>query len=133
MTAPPNLALIPERVTWVLQESFGQAQIDPFTPVTPTNLENINYVATGPDVALRLGATVFLDLSARYARTTYETDPFDSNRMLGSAALGMPLSAQSSVSIDGSFERVLFDNTEVNTDFDRSSVYGHYEVQRRAH
>jgi hypothetical protein len=123
-----KFALIPERVTWVLQESFGQAQIDPFTPVTPTNLENVNYVATGPDVALRLGATVFLDLTARYARTTYETDPFDSNRMMGSAALGLPLSAQSSVSIDASYERVLFDNTEVNTDFDRSSGYGHYEA-----
>jgi hypothetical protein len=124
-----NYALIPERVTWVLQESFGQAQIDPFLPVIPTNLQNVNYVATGPDAALRLGTTIFLDLTARYARTTYQTDPFDSNRMLGSAALGLPLSAQSSVSIDASFERVLFDNTVVNTDFDRSSGYGHYEVQ----
>jgi len=124
-----DYALIPERVTWVLQESFGQAQIDPFLPVIPTNLQNVNYVATGPDAALRLGTTVFLDITARYARTTYQTDPFDSNRMLGSAALGLPLSAQSSVSIDASFERVLFDNTVVNTDFDRSRGYGHYEVQ----
>ena len=50
-------------------------------------------------------------------------------RVLGSAALGLALSAQSSISINGSFERMLFDNTEVNTDFNRSSVYVHYEVQ----
>jgi hypothetical protein len=123
-----DAALIPERLTWVLQESFGQAQIDPFTATTPTNLENVNYVSTGPDIALRLGPTFFLDLTARYARTTYQTDPFDSNRLMGSAAFGVPLSAQSSVSIDGSFERAMFDNTMVNTDFDRSSVYGHYEA-----
>jgi hypothetical protein len=124
-----DVALIPERVIWVLTESFGQSQIDPFLAVVPTNLENTNYVATGPDASFRLGSTVFLDLSARYAKTTYQTDPFDSNTVLGNAALGRALSAQSSISINGSFERVLFDNTEVNTNFDRSSAYAHYEIQ----
>ena len=124
-----DVALIPEHVTWVLTESFGQAQIDPFVATVPTNLQNINYVATGPDVALRLGPTVFLDLSARYAKSTYQTDPFDSNVINASAALGRALSAQSSISINGSFERALFENTDVNTDFNRSSVYAHYEIQ----
>jgi hypothetical protein len=68
-------------------------------------------------------------LSARYAKSTYETDPFDSNTVLGSAALGRALSAQSSISLNGNFDRVLFDNTAVNTNFDRSSIYGHYEIQ----
>jgi hypothetical protein len=124
-----DFAIIPERVTWVLTENFGQAQIDPFVAAVPTNLENINYFSTGPDASFRLGPTVFLDLSARYAKSTYETDPFDSNTVVGSAAFGRALSAQSSISLVGSFDRVLFDNTEVNTDFDRSSVYAHYEVQ----
>jgi hypothetical protein len=123
-----QVALIPERVTWVLTESFGQSQIDPLLPLVPTNLQNINYVATGPDAALRFGPTVFLDLSARYVKTTYQTQPFDNNAALASAALGLALSAQSSISINGSFERMLFANTEVNTDFDRSSAYAHYEV-----
>jgi hypothetical protein len=124
-----DVAVIPERVTWVLTESFGQAQINPFEATVPTNLENINYVATGPDVALRFGPTYFLDLSARYARATYQTDPFDSNTGLVSVALGRALSAQSSLSINGSFERMSFDNTIANTDFDRSSAFAHYEVQ----
>jgi hypothetical protein len=124
-----QFALIPERVNWVLTESFGQSQIDPFAPVVPTNLQNVNFVATGPDAVFRFGPTVFLDLSARYAKTTYQTDPFDSSSVLGSAALGLALSAQSSISINGSFKRMLFDNTEVNTDFDRSSAYVRYEVQ----
>ena len=124
-----DVAIIPESVTWVLTESFGQAQIDPFVATVPTNLQNINYVATGPDVALRLGPTVFLDLSARYAKSTYQTDPFDSNVINASAALGRALSAQSSISINGSFERALFENTDVNTDFNRTSVYAHYEIQ----
>src|SRR5579864_7227836 len=45
-----RFALIPERLIWVLQDDFGQAQIDPFASVTPTNRENINYLSTGPDL-----------------------------------------------------------------------------------
>ncbi len=45
-------ALIPDRLTWVLQDDFGQAALDPYTPMTPTNLENVNYVSTGPDLVL---------------------------------------------------------------------------------
>jgi Putative beta-barrel porin 2 len=123
-----DVALIPGRMTWDVQENFGQGQIDPFTATTPTNLQNINYVSTGPDLHLKLGPTFFLDMTARYARATYQTDPFDSNRLLGSVALGLPLSAQSGVSLNGSFLRVLFDDTATNTDFNRSSAYGHYEI-----
>jgi len=124
-----DVALIPDRVIWVVTESFGESQIDPLTAALPSNLQNINYVATGPDVALRLGPTVFLDLSARFAKASYQTDPFDSNSAIGNVSLGRALSAQSSISINGSFQRTSFDNTVVNTDFDRSSVYAHYEVQ----
>src|SRR3984957_4258636 len=38
-----RFALIPERLTWVVQDAFGQSVLDPFTPTTPNNLENVNY------------------------------------------------------------------------------------------
>jgi hypothetical protein len=132
-----HFALIPERIAWVVQDDFGQAQVDPFAPVTPTNRENINYVSTGPDATLRLGGTGFVNASARYARTQYQTSPFDNNQYMETIALGRQLSARSSVSLDGTTERVLFSNTSTNmqtntatnTDFSRTSVYGHYELQ----
>ncbi len=85
-----HVALIPDRVIWVVQDDFGQAALDPFTPVTPTNLENVNYVSTGPDFALRFGASSYLNASARYARAQYETSPYNSNRLLGNLAVGIP-------------------------------------------
>ncbi len=75
-----------------------------------------------------MGSPGVVDLSARYARTEYAVSPFDSNRLSGTAAVGMQLSPRSSVSLNGSTERVLFDNTVENTDFNRSSGYGHYEL-----
>jgi hypothetical protein len=124
-----HLALIPDRLVWVVQDDFGQAAIDAYTPQTPTNLENVNYLSTGPDFALRFGATSYLNMSARYARTDYQTSPYNSNRLLGDLAWGYQLSAQSSVSLNGETERVLFANTVVNRDFDRSSGFLRYEVK----
>ena len=113
----------------MVQDDFGQAALDPFTPTTPTNLENINYFSTGPDFALHFGASSYLNASARYARAQYETSPYNSNRLLGNLAWGYQLSAQSSVSLNGDTERVMFQNTALNSDFDRSSGFVRYEVQ----
>ncbi len=132
-----RLSLVPEKIAWVLQDDFGQAQIDPFAAVTPTNRENINYFSTGPDATLRMGGTGFVNVSARYARTQYETSPYDNNQYGGTIALGRYLSARSSVSLDGTTEHILFDdtainattNTATNTDFKLTSLYGHYEFK----
>jgi hypothetical protein len=122
-------ALIPERLTWVVQDDFGQAALDPFTPTTPNNLEDVNYFSTGPDVALRFGPTYFLNMSARVARAQYQTSPFNSNRVLATLAGGMQLSPNSSVSLNADTERVLFENTLLNTDFDRTNAFVRYELQ----
>jgi hypothetical protein len=123
-----HVALIPERLTWALSDDFGQAALDPFAPSTPTNLENVNYVSTGPDLNLRLGPTSFFNASVRFARAQYQTSPFNSDRILGNLAWGRLLSAQSSVSLNGNVERVLFDNTALNSDFTHTSGFGRYEV-----
>jgi hypothetical protein len=124
-----DFALIPQRLTWVLSDDFGQAALDPFAPTTPGNLEDINYVSTGPDLALRVGGTGFVDASLRMARATFQTSPFNSSRVLGTVAAGLQLSARSTVSLNGAAERVLFDNTVVNGDFDRTSAYARYDIQ----
>lgn len=124
-----ELALVPQQLTWDFQDDYGQAALDPFTPTTPNNLENINYVATGPNLHLRLNGSSFVDASARVAETHYETSPFSNTRGIGSLAWGLKLSALSSVSINVASERVMFENTALNPDFDITNVFVRYEVQ----
>ena len=38
-----------------MQDSFGQAITDPFSPVTPETRENVNYFTTGPSLEFLLG------------------------------------------------------------------------------
>lgn len=123
-----QVAIIPDRLTWSLRDDFGQAALDAFTPTTPNNRENINYVSTGPNLYLRLGGTGFIDASARYANAYYQSSPFDSNRGLATLGAGLQLSARSSVSLNGAAERVLFQNTADSSDFDRYSLFGRYEA-----
>jgi hypothetical protein len=78
---------------------------------------------------LRLGSSSFVNISARFARAQYETSPFNSNRLLGSLAWGLQLSARSSVSLNGDSERVLFENTLLNSDFDRTNGFVRYALQ----
>ena len=124
-----DAAIVPGRLIWVLRDDFGQSALDPYTPVTPSNIEDINYVTTGPDLKWRLNAVNYVDASVRYARAQYQTSPFNSNRFLASVAVGRDISAAASLSLNANSERVLFDNTVVNTNFDRSSAFGRYELQ----
>ena len=124
-----DAAIVPGRLVWVLRDDFGQSAVDPYTPVTPGNIESINYLTTGPDLKLRFGGIDFVEISARYARAQYQTSPFNSNRLLASIALGREVSAGGSISLNANTERVMFDNTVLNTDFERSSGFGRYEIQ----
>jgi hypothetical protein len=124
-----DAAIVPGRLVWVFRDDFGQSALDPYTPVTPNNIENINYLTTGPDLKLRFGGIDFVEISARYGRAQYQTSPFNSNRLLASIALGREVSAGGSISLNANTERVMFDNTVLNTDFERSSGFGRYEIQ----
>jgi hypothetical protein len=123
-----SFALIPERLVWVVRDDFGQSAVDALSPVTPNNIENINYFSTGPDVYFRLGAVNFLNASVRYARAQFQSSPFDSNRVLGSLSIGRNISAGADVSLNGETEHVMFDNTTVNTNFERTSAFAQYKV-----
>jgi hypothetical protein len=124
-----KLALVPERLTWVLQESFGQAALNLFEPLNPGNRENVNFVSTGPDLSLDFGLTGFMHLGARYASVQYQTSPFDSKRPRETFAVGRQLSDNSALSLNADAEQVRFDNTVLNTNFDRREAYLRYQAR----
>ena len=123
-TANGTLAfgIVPEMLNWVVQDSFGQAQSDPFAASTPGTREDLNYFTTGPDLTLRLGPTGFGRLFGRWSSTNYEDSPLDAERTTAGVALGRRPSARSELSLNAVTETVDFDD-ELNTDFDRDSVF----------
>ena len=135
-----KLSLVPERLVWVTQDSFGQEALNLFQPETPSNREYVNFISTGPDLSLRLGEQGFMRLGARYANVHYQTSPFDSNRPSETFAIGRDLSANSAISLNVDAEQIRFDNTTrativngvsypPNADFDRRQAFFRYEAR----
>lgn len=122
-----SLAIVPETLQWVFQDSFGQAQSDPFAAASPTNREDLNYFSTGPGLTVRLGSTGFGRVFGRWSTTTYEESPLDSERTSGGVAFGRRASPRSELSLNAVTESVDFDQP-FNTDFDRDSVFVGWEL-----
>jgi hypothetical protein len=116
------LAIVPETFQWVFQDSFGQAQSDPFAPASPTTREDLNYFSTGPDLTVRFGSTGFGRVFGRWSQTSYERSPLDAERTSGGVAVGRRASPRSELTLNAVTESVDFDE-EFNTDFDRDSVF----------
>ena len=121
------LGIVPEILTWVVQDSFGQAQADPFAASTPGTREDLNYFTTGPNLTLRLGSTGFGRFFGRWSSTDYEDSPLDAERTTAGVAVGRRPSARSELSLNAVTESIDFDN-ELNTDFDRDSVFVGWEL-----
>ncbi|HTY48473.1 MAG TPA: hypothetical protein VMB48_02140, partial [Steroidobacteraceae bacterium] len=123
------LSLWEGRFKWVLQDAYGQTQLDPLTPTVPTNLENTNVLLTGPDFTLRPAPQTTLILSARYSLDTYQTSPYDGWQSLENAALEHALSAASTVSLHADLVQMHFDQTDINPDYDLDRFYLRYAVE----
>jgi hypothetical protein len=121
-----NFGLIPERLLWQVQDSFGQAQSDPFSPVTPENSENVNYFTTGPDLMLNFGTQNSMRLFARYSTTNYEVTDLDGERLSGGLSLIRALSGASNVALNATTEENEFDNP-ANTGYERRSTSVSYD------
>jgi hypothetical protein len=122
------IGIIPERFTWLVQDSFGQVRSDPFEPVTPETRENINYVTTGPNLTFRIGSAGIVRALARYSESQYEESPLDSDRLTFGVGVGRELSAGSELSLNGLTESIDFDDP-ANVDYDRESIFSSYLLQ----
>lgn len=124
-----QVALVPERVTWLFSDNFGQVLHDPFTPATPENRENINVFTTGPDFTLALGSQLRLLLGGRYSLTNYADSPFDSDSLLGDLGIERFLSSSSSIALHGRAQQVRYDETSLNADYDQTEVFLRYNAE----
>jgi hypothetical protein len=123
-----SLRLFDDHLQWFLQDDFGEGQLNAYSPATPGNLEQVNYFMTGPEVTLRPGSDTEVQFGARYGVVTYQTDPFDGTRASENVLLERLLSQGSNVALGAEAEELRFDNTIVNSDYDRSRFYVRYNV-----
>lgn len=124
-----RMLFVPQRFEWVLTDSFGQSEVNPFSASTPDNRENVNYFTTGPDLSFRLGSAGAMTLFARFSATDFEDSDFDDQRKMGGLSFGRDLSERSSLSFNVTTERVEFDDALTGSDYDRQSAFLRYDIE----
>lgn len=129
--------VLPERLSWVFEDTYGQTASDTFRPATPGNRTNANFLSTGPDVALRFGAVSGLRLGGRYELNTFDDGTLDEERLRGNATLFRRFSGTSTGSINASAARTEYRGGTVTlTDgtaaqgYDIRELYGRWELRR---
>jgi hypothetical protein len=124
-----NAKLWADHLNWVVADDYGEQQTTPFAALSPQSLQRVNIFSTGPDLTLRPSYQTFVHVDARYTGADYQTSPFDGHNLLGGLEVGRQPSALSQLSLAVELEELRFDNTLVNTNYDRRAVYGHYRIQ----
>ncbi len=120
--------IVEERFTWTLDDTFGQTTQNQFSPSTPDNRENVNFLSTGPDFTLPLGSRNDLLVHGRYIDVSYGDSDLGNQRVRGEVALRRELSSASSVSVHANTEQVSFDDEQQYDDFDRNEAFLNYKV-----
>lgn len=124
-----SYAFVPDRFEWMVENNLGQSFIDPRDVETPDNRQNLNYFTTGPTFMMTLGSRTNLSLSGRWSDVDYEDSELDSQRLVGALQLSRALSDTSSLALDVSAQRVEFDQSPPNSDYDLQTLSAVYRIQ----
>lgn len=120
---------IEDRFWWTLENTYGQVTQNTFAAPTPGNRGNANFFSTGPDLSFRLGDQTSLGAGARYGRTDYDFGGIDEQRYSANAGLVRNLSATSSVSVNGSYQRTESD-TLLSSEYEIKELFARLETRR---
>lgn len=125
--------IVPGFLTWIVRETFSEVQIDPYTPATPNNLVNLNFVTTGPRFTLRptLRTSVTLDALYSYVTSSSAAQQFanlDSHRYGGDLRIDRAFSETASLYLKGHYEKVDFKDQVTNNDFSIGEASAGYQL-----
>lgn len=119
-----EVSIVPRAISWELLENYGQVALDPFGAIHPADRQNSNYVTTGPNFEIPLGAVDRLDLQPRYSDVRYsQSDNQNNRRGSATAALVHRWSAIRTVSLNYFAEKVEFFKSDLFRDYKLQSAF----------
>jgi hypothetical protein len=122
--------IVPGDFAWIGRETYTQLLINPLAPATPINLENLNFITTGPRFTLRPTLRTSVTLDGTYSIVTsgsqsqyiagspsFQYVNLDSHRYGAKLKIERAFSSSASLYLKGSWQKVQFSDTTVNNDF----------------
>lgn len=122
-----NWVVMPERLSFVFEDSLGVQPINTLVADAPSNLQQTNVFALGPTFNFHLGAAARGQAELRYINSYAEdTDAFDSSRFVGALRVIKDLDPTSQLSGNLQAEHIDFTHSTSGPSYDRYSLYGRY-------
>jgi hypothetical protein len=128
------LKIVPGFFTWLARETYSQLQIDPYLPLTPQNLENLNYLTTGPRFTMRptLRTSVTLDALYSYLITSSSSPQYvnlDNHRYEGKLSIERAFSEAARLYIKADYAKIDFKDQVENNNYAVGSASGGYHLR----
>ncbi len=123
LDADVELQFAPEVFSWIIRDQFGNLVTNPFQANTPINRQYVNRFSTGPDLRLRFGSSTAIELGGRYHSNRFEISDIDSEERYARISLVRAMSPHRSISLNVTGSRIEFDNTVLNSNYDRRAAY----------
>lgn len=130
LAARAEWMLIPNRLTFNVEDDLSVQPVDAFVPDAPGNRQQVNVLSAGPSLLFRHGREFYGAVDLRYIRSDAdETDEFNSDRAHAGVTVHRDLNATSRASLTAQGQQVHFDHDWLD-DYDRSDAYATYARQR---
>ena len=117
-----NWGILEKTITWTLNGLYGQTRIDPYTVITPNNLQNVGYFSTGPNASLILTTADRLNFSAYYNQYYAEIANTDNTSGRYNINYTRDINTYTSVSLNTNYNDVNYDDPG-NLDFTRFDYF----------
>ena len=129
-----HLKIVPGLFSWYARNSFQQVAITPYAPLTPDNLESVNYLTTGPRFTLQptLRTTVTLDGIYSYMSTSSQSPSYvnlDNHRYGGDLNISRAFTSTTSAYLSGAYNKVEFKDTTLNDNFTQAVAFAGLSFQ----
>ncbi|MEL6447892.1 MAG: hypothetical protein AAFQ62_08130 [Pseudomonadota bacterium] len=119
-----NLSLVPEMLSWTVQNRLGQGRINELQPAAPDNRQDINDFTTGPRLALPIGRVGQLSAEATYSTRTFDNSGAnaDSDATVVRLDYTRALNASRNIGLAAVQRQIEFDDL-LSTEFDINSYF----------
>lgn len=121
--------MVPRRLTWLLNETFREVQLNLTAPDTPSNRAKSNTLETGPDLTLAVDSSNSIVLSGKYGRFDVQNSLSDTRRYVALVRGVHSLSPEANLSLNYQPARVYFEpGAAPFPKVLREDWYGRYEA-----
>ncbi len=115
--------IVRNRLSWYVEDSFGQLQLAAAQPDTPANRENINVLTTGPRFTQPIGSRSRFILTGIYEIEDYEESPLDATVTGGDLSFRHDLSPRQYLELTASKRETRYDDDVAFGDYDVDEYY----------